>query len=81
MVDMSIGGRSANGKWAVARTRRVGLKSTSFAGRFPGHAGVKANVCLTIASGRTSGTHETHMTGGRIMCGAVERQLFGESQT
>ena len=57
-----------------------GMKTVAFVGRTPGTVGENADICLCIPSDDTPRVQESHITAGHIICGLVERRLFGESQ-
>lgn len=75
-VGLSTSGTSRNVVLALARAKELGLVTASFTG--PGGV-IKdmVDLPLTVSSVRTPRIQEGYMCAGHIICGLVERTMFG----
>jgi len=80
LLGISTSGKSKNVVRAMEAAHDKGMKTVAFVGRTPGTVGENADICLCIPSDDTPRVQESHITAGHIICGLVERRLFGESQ-
>ncbi|MEN6521691.1 MAG: D-sedoheptulose 7-phosphate isomerase [Armatimonadota bacterium] len=78
ILGISTSGNSKNVVKAIVKAREIGMKTVAFCGFTPGAIGEKADICLTVPSKDTPRIQEAHITAGHIICGLVERKLFGD---
>lgn len=78
LVGISTSGNSKNVAKAILKARSIEMKTVAFCGSTPGSIGEKADICLTIPSSDTPRIQEAHITAGHIICGLIERRLFGD---
>lgn len=80
LVGISTSGRSKNVVNAINKAKSLGMKTVAFVGSAPGPVGEIADICLTVPSNDTPRIQEAHITAGHIICGLIERRLFGDLQ-
>ncbi len=76
-IAISTSGRSPNILRALAEARRNRLVCVGFTGRSGGDMPGLCDVCLRIPSDETPKIQEGHIVSAHIICGLVERALFG----
>lgn len=78
LLGISTSGNSKNVAKAIVKAREMGIQTVAFCGLTPGAIGEKADICLTVPSKDTPRIQEAHITAGHIICGLIERKLFGD---
>jgi D-sedoheptulose 7-phosphate isomerase len=76
-IAISTSGRSPNIKLALAEARRKGVLCVGFTGAKGGDMPELCDICLKIPSDETPKIQEGHIVSGHIICGLVERVMFG----
>jgi D-sedoheptulose 7-phosphate isomerase len=77
VIGISTSGNSSNVIIAVERAKEIGSFTVAFTGEQGGKLATVADICLKAPSSSTPRIQETHITAGHIICGIVERVLFG----
>jgi D-sedoheptulose 7-phosphate isomerase len=77
VIGISTSGNSSNVIIAVERAKEKGSFIVAFTGEQGGKLATVADICLKAPSNSTPRIQETHITAGHIICGIVERVLFG----
>ena len=76
VVALSTSGNSKNVLRAVAKAKELGARTVGFSGP-TGELKDVVDVALTIPSKKTSHIQEGYMAAAHVVCGMVERALFG----
>jgi D-sedoheptulose 7-phosphate isomerase len=74
---ISTSGRSPNILNGLREARRKGLITVGFTGRSGGDMAPLCDYCLQVPSSETPKIQEGHIVLGHIICGLIERELFG----
>jgi D-sedoheptulose 7-phosphate isomerase len=74
---ISTSGRSPNVLRALEEARRKKIVTVGFTGQTQGDMQPLCDFCLEIPSPATPKIQEGHMILGHIICGLIERELFG----
>ncbi len=77
LVGLSTSGRSSNVVAALKAARRVGATTVALVGGQGGPACEHADIVIRVPSASTPRVQEAHIAIGHIICGLVERALFG----
>jgi D-sedoheptulose 7-phosphate isomerase len=77
-IAYSTSGHSANILLALQEAKRLGLTCIGFTGGDGGQMSALCDYVLKIPSNRTPKIQEGHLVLGHILCGLVEREIFGE---
>lgn len=77
LLAISTSGNSENVVRAAAEAKRKGMIVVGFLGRGGGRLAPLCDVAVTIPSGDTQRIQEGHITVAHIVCGFVERSMFG----
>jgi D-sedoheptulose 7-phosphate isomerase len=77
LVAISTSGRSPNILRALEAARSRDIVTVGFAGRDPRDMGPLCDLILRAPSDRTPLIQQVHITAAHIVCGLVERALFG----
>jgi len=78
LLAISTSGNSPNVLRAVDEAHRLKMKVIALSGGEGGALAKAADLCITIPSQCCPRIQEGHATIGHIMCGLVEKSLFGE---
>ena len=79
LVAISTSGRSPNILRALEAARSRDIVTVGFAGRDPRDMGPLCDLILRAPSDRTPLIQQVHITAAHIVCGLVERALFGRN--
>ena len=74
---ISTSGRSPNVMNALREARRKGLITVGLTGKTGGDMPPLCDYCLHVPSSETPKIQEGHIVLGHIICGLIERELFG----
>ncbi|MBV9769065.1 MAG: D-sedoheptulose 7-phosphate isomerase [Bryobacterales bacterium] len=74
---ISTSGRSPNILLALEEARTKGLITVGFTGKTGGEMGPLCDYCICIPVAETPKIQEGHIVLGHIICGLIERELFG----
>lgn len=74
---ISTSGRSPNVMNGLREARRKGLITVGLTGRQGGDMPPLCDYCLQVPSSETPKIQEGHIVLGHIICGLIERELFG----
>lgn len=77
LIGISTSGNSPNVAEAAAKAGEMGLKIIALTGQSGGALEKAAHVCIRIPSARTCRVQESHILIIHILCGILERELFG----
>jgi len=77
LLAISTSGNSPNVLKAVSEARRLKLKVLALSGRDGGELARISDICLTAPSNSSPRIQEAHAVIAHILCGIVERALFG----
>jgi D-sedoheptulose 7-phosphate isomerase len=77
LLAISTSGNSANVVRAATEARRKGMTVVAFLGRGGGRLGPISDVAVLVPSDNTQRIQEGHITVAHIVCGFVERSMFG----
>lgn len=75
LVGISTSGNSKNVVKAVAKAKRLGLKTISLTGCSGGKLAKMTDVSLVVPSDRTARIQESHICIAHIICDLVEKQF------
>jgi D-sedoheptulose 7-phosphate isomerase len=78
-IGISTSGRSPNILAALREAKRKGLVTVGFTGETGGEMPMLCDYCLKIPSGETPKIQEGHIVLGHIICGIVEKRIFGSA--
>ena len=76
-IAISTSGRSPNVMRGLEEGRRKGLLTVGFTGQPGGTMPPLCDHCIRIPSAETPKIQEGHIVLGHIICGLIERELFG----
>jgi D-sedoheptulose 7-phosphate isomerase len=76
-IAISTSGRSPNILAALRAARDLGVTTIGFAGSGGGKMKDLCDVCLFAPSDETPQIQQIHITAAHIICGLVERSIFG----
>jgi D-sedoheptulose 7-phosphate isomerase len=76
-IAISTSGRSPNILAALRAARDLGVTTIGFAGAGGGMMKDLCDVCLFAPSDETPQIQQIHITAAHIICGLVERSIFG----
>ena len=74
---ISTSGKSANVLRALEEGRRKGLTTVGLTGNSGGEMPPLCDYCIRVPSSETPKIQEGHIMLGHIICGLIERELFG----
>jgi len=74
---ISTSGRSPNVMNGLREARRKGLITVGLTGKTGGEMAPLCDYCLQVPSNETPKIQEGHIVLGHIICGLIERELFG----
>lgn len=74
---ISTSGRSPNVMNALCEAKQKGLITVGLTGRTGGEMPPLCDYCLQVPSSETPKIQEGHIVLGHIICGLIERELFG----
>jgi D-sedoheptulose 7-phosphate isomerase len=77
-IAISTSGRSPNILAALRAARDLGVTTIGFAGASGGTMKDLCDVCLLAPSDETPQIQQIHITAAHIICGLVERSIFGK---
>jgi D-sedoheptulose 7-phosphate isomerase len=77
LIGITTSGKSPNVIKAFEEAKRLGVKTIAFSGRDGGPAAKAADHAITVPDKVTSRIQEVHITVGHILCGLVDREMFG----
>ena len=77
-IAISTSGRSPNILAALRAARDLGVTTIGFAGGTGGTMKDFCDVCLLAPSDETPQIQQIHITAAHIICGLVERSIFGK---
>jgi D-sedoheptulose 7-phosphate isomerase len=76
-IAISTSGRSPNVIRGLEEGRRKGLITVGLTGKNGGDMAPLCDSCIRIPASETSKIQEGHIVLGHIICGLVEREMFG----
>ena len=76
-LALSTSGNSPNILHALETARQLELTRIGLSGETGGRMAALCTYCVRVPSAETPRIQEAHITIGHILCGAVERALFG----
>ncbi len=80
-LAISTSGRSPNVLKALAACREVGVRTIGLTGGDGGELAKSVDVSLRVSASTLSARiQETHILIGHVLCGLVERRLFGDGK-
>jgi len=79
LLVISTSGRSANILAAAQAAKARGLRVVGFTGEGGGELRTLCELCLCIASTDTPRIQEGHGFLGHVLCGLIEREMFGNA--
>lgn len=77
LIAVSTSGKSENINRALQKARERGLVSIGLLGRGGGKAKGLCDHAITVPSDDTQRIQEGHITIGHIICGLVEKEMYG----
>jgi D-sedoheptulose 7-phosphate isomerase len=77
LIGISTSGNSKNVLRAIEAAREIGVATIGLTGQSGGQMRQLCDICICVPSGRTSHIQEMHIAIGHVICGEVERRLFG----
>jgi len=77
VLAISTSGESPNVVKAAELARKKGAKVLALSGRGGGKLKDVADICLVVPTDESPRIQEVHITVGHILCGLVEKRLFG----
>jgi len=77
LIGITTSGKSPNVLKAFEEAKRLGVKTIAFSGRDGGPAAEMADHAIVVPDKTTSRIQEVHITVGHILCGLVDREMFG----
>jgi D-sedoheptulose 7-phosphate isomerase len=75
---ISTSGRSPNVMRALEEARRKGIITVGMTGKAGGDMPPLCDYCIRVPSAETPKIQEGHIMLGHIICGLIERELFGD---
>ncbi len=79
LVAISTSGNSDNVVRAAIAAREINIQVIALTGRTGGELAKHADLPIRVPADRTDKIQELHIAAGHIVCGAVEKALFGEA--
>ena len=79
LLVISTSGRSPNILAAAQAAKARGLRVVGFSGEGGGELRALCDLCLCIASADTPRIQEGHGFLGHVLCGLIEREMFGNA--
>jgi len=76
-IGISTSGNAANVLQGLRVAKEKGAKTVGLSGKSGGKLKSLVDLCLVVPSDSTPRIQEAHITIGHIICGIVERELFG----
>jgi len=76
-IAISTSGRSPNILRALEEGRRKALVTIGLTGRAGGEMSALCDYCICVPSSETPKIQEGHIILGHIICGLIEREIFG----
>jgi D-sedoheptulose 7-phosphate isomerase len=77
LIGISTSGQSGSVNRAFRAARKKGMVTIGLLGRHGGSARNLVDLAIIVPSDDTQRIQETHITIGHIICGLVERELYG----
>ncbi len=77
LIGISTSGNSENVNRALQKAREKGLVTIGFLGKNGGKAKALCDLAIVIPSDDTQRIQEGHITIGHIICGLVEKEMYG----
>jgi len=77
LIAITTSGKSENVNRAIRSARRQGLTVVGFLGKDGGTAKKMVDIAIVIPSNDTQRIQEGHITVAHIICGLLEREMFG----
>jgi D-sedoheptulose 7-phosphate isomerase len=77
LIAISTSGASENVNRAIMTAKRQGLTVVGFLGKGGGRAKKLVDIAIVIPSHDTQRIQEGHITVAHILCGLLEREMFG----
>jgi len=77
LFAISTSGRSPNVMNGLREARRKGLITVGMTGKTGGEMAPLCDYCLQVPSAETPKIQEGHIVLGHIICGLIEREMFG----
>jgi len=77
-IGISTSGNSENIVEALKVCRQKGIISIGLTGKGPALMDDMCDICINVPSGKTPRIQESHIMIGHILCGIVEKNLFGK---
>lgn len=80
LIALSTSGNSANVLRAIAAARETGIKTIGLTGQSGGQMRQLCDICICVPSDRTNHIQEMHIAVGHVICGEVEKRMFGSDE-
>lgn len=80
VIGISTSGNTENVLKAIIKAKEKGAKTIGFTGRGGGKLSGVVDILLDVPSNNTPRIQELHILAGHIICGLVEKELFGDKQ-
>lgn len=77
LIGITTSGNSPNILRAFAAAKKLGVKTIGLLGRDGGPAAKECDHAIIVPDKTTSRIQEVHITVGHILCGIVDRELYG----
>ena len=77
LIGITTSGRSPNILKAFEAAKKAGVKTIGLLGRDGGPAASACDHAIVVPDQKTSRIQEVHITVGHILCGIVDRELYG----
>lgn len=77
LIGITTSGNSPNVLRAFAAAKKAGVKTIGLLGRDGGPAAKECDLAIVVPDKVTSRIQEVHITVGHILCGIVDREMYG----
>lgn len=77
-VGISTSGNSKNVILAMERAKSMGITTVAFTGDFDGRMNQSADYAIAVPSKVTNNIQEMHIAVGHLLCGIIEKAIYGE---
>jgi D-sedoheptulose 7-phosphate isomerase len=77
LVGISTSGKSGNVVKAFEAAKDIGITTIAFTGEDPKTMGAIAEHVVAVPAQRTDEIQQLHIIAGHLICGCVEKRLFG----
>lgn len=81
LIGITTSGNSPNILRAFSVSKKLGVKTIGLLGRDGGPAAKECDHAIIVPDKTTSRIQEVHITVGHILCGIVDREMYGALKT